>query len=357
MPVSKCRLKHLIRIRKIERKPNTNARVIPENDTDTSDQNDTDTSEDDTSERGEALGWYWHNSSEEDFSESDDDLSSETEDKTENEIEDETEDKGTEERDSVEDIQTESSPQMTLRWNDNGETKLRGTWGKGSLATEKRKRKDVRDRQQQASQCPDIGDMFKRARERAAQAGTKEASQVEVVNNRSLSRHACTRPVSRQQAKVNLRRDAYKKLDRLMTFVTEQESKYGYRLSARSNFYQRHLMVKHFLSSQEKNLPKETRQDLSSQKEKLPKKTRQGFSSQKQLSLKKLTRRDLAKSVAKTFRMGETTARNIVRWEKSWVDYEIIPARKSAENYESWIDDEDVAMAVRDFARKQGDSK
>ena len=89
-----------------------------------------------------------------------------------------------------------------------------------------------------------------------------------------------------------------------MDLVTEQEKKYEYRLSPRSNYYQRHLIVKHFLSSQQKKLPGQTR-------------------------------RDLALFVAFIFNRGQTTARNIIREEKSWVTNNKIPCRKEAKDYES----------------------
>ena len=85
-------------------------------------------------------------------------------------------------------------------------------------------------------------------------------------------------------------------------------------------------MVKYFLSSQQKKLLGQTRQDL-------------------------------ALFVASTFNRGQTTARNIICWEKLWVTNNEIPYYKEAKDYESWINNKDVTMAVRDFARKQGDSK
>ena len=137
---------------------------------------------------------------------------------------------------------------------------------------------------------------------------------------------ACSLPVSHKQELLELRMRALKNLERLLDLVTEQEKKYGHRLSPQSNFYQRHLMVKHFCQAKKKKLLGQTR-------------------------------RDLAILVASTFNKGQTTARNIVRWQKSWVDDNEIPRRKEAKNYDSWMSDEDVTMAVRDFARKQGDSK
>ena len=69
------------------------------------------------------------------------------------------------------------------------------------------------------------------------------------------------------------------------------------------------------------------------------------------------TRRQLATSVVASFSWGQTTARNIVRWERLWVTLGEIPARKEAGMYASWLTDEDVVMDIREFAQKQGDSK
>jgi hypothetical protein len=69
------------------------------------------------------------------------------------------------------------------------------------------------------------------------------------------------------------------------------------------------------------------------------------------------TRRQLAASVAASFGRGSIVTRNIVQWERAWVTGREIPTRKIPDMYASWLDDEDVVMAIRDFARKQGDSK
>lgn len=108
--------------------------------------------------------------------------------------------------------------------------------------------------------------------------------------------------------------------------MTVQEEKYGYRLLPQTNFFQRHVMVKSFLSIQKKSSSGQTRKEL-------------------------------ALAVAATFGKGKATAENIIKWEKSWVGFETIPARKKVEEYASWLTDEDVVMAVREFVRKQGDSK
>lgn len=80
-------------------------------------------------------------------------------------------------------------------------------------------------------------------------------------------------------------------------------------------------MVKHFLASQSRKIPGQTR-------------------------------RNLATSVASTFNRGQTTARNMIRWENSWVVDRKIPERDDGESNPAWVDDEDVKMSVRNFAKK-----
>ena len=69
------------------------------------------------------------------------------------------------------------------------------------------------------------------------------------------------------------------------------------------------------------------------------------------------TRRQLATSVAASFSQGQTTARNIVWWERSWVTLGEIFAQKEAEIYASWPTNEDVVMDIREFAQKQDENK
>ena len=62
-------------------------------------------------------------------------------------------------------------------------------------------------------------------------------------------------------------------------------------------------------------------------------------------------------TIARGFGRGQTTARNIVRWETSWVDERNILERKERQDYFSWMDDEGLKESIRDFARRQGDRK
>ena len=133
-------------------------------------------------------------------------------------------------------------------------------------------------------------------------------------------------PVSKQETHRIQRVEALKDLNRLLELVTEQDKKYGSRLSTHSNFYRRHLMVQQFIQSQLKSQPRPTRRSLSL-------------------------------GVARNFGRGSPTARNIVRWENMWVDNREIPERKGRDDHDSWMYDLDLNDAMRKFAATQGDSK
>lgn len=174
--------------------------------------------------------------------------------------------------------------------------------------------------------------MFAKSREKAArleQTRLEEGSgnmESPIETEITPISSACPPPLTFQEQQREMRATGLGNLEKPLSLVTEQDKKYGYRLSPRSNFFQRHVMVKHFLSIQTRKIPGQNC-------------------------------RQLARSVAASFNRGHTTARNIVRWEKSWVTIGEIPMRKEAEMYASWLTDEDVVMDIRKFARNQGDSK
>lgn len=88
--------------------------------------------------------------------------------------------------------------------------------------------------------------------------------------------------LTRQEICFNQQVEGLKDLDRLLEFVTEQEKKYGERLSPHSNYHCRHRMVQNFLWYQVKIYPS---------------------------SVKRL---DSSLHVAWGFKRDSTTARNIV---------------------------------------------
>ena len=57
---------------------------------------------------------------------------------------------------------------------------------------------------------------------------------------------ACNPPVFQWQAFKDLWKNALISLTQLFDFVIEQEKRYEYKLGCKSNFYPRHLIVKHF---------------------------------------------------------------------------------------------------------------
>ena len=174
-----------------------------------------------------------------------------------------------------------------LSWNKAGEAKLRGAWGKGSSATEERKKRNVREYQRQASQSYNLSDMFAKSREKIARleqtrleegpGNIKSPIETEVIPISS----ACPLLLIFQKEQKEIRATGLVSLERLLSLVTEQDKKYGYKLSPQSNFFQRHIMVKQFLSIQTRKIPGQTRQQL-------------------------------AGSVVASFNQGHTTAQNIV---------------------------------------------
>ncbi len=65
--------------------------------------------------------------------------------------------------------------------------------------------------------------------------------------------------------------------------------------------------------------------------------------------------RTMALTVVQSFGRGMFTARNIVRWEKSWMSKRKIPKRKEKDDGDSWMYDEDVNDAIKKFIKTQGD--
>ena len=153
----------------------------------------------DTSNDEASSGWYWHDSSDEDYSDSDEELAGETQ--------------GEEEEEEL----TESGSQFpivepaVLGWDAEGEAKLCGIWGKGSRLTEERKQRNAREFQRQAAKCFHIGGMFKKAQEKADQrkeievqviGGQENGQEQSDLNN--PAQPACSLPVSQKQVLTEL---------------------------------------------------------------------------------------------------------------------------------------------------------
>ena len=282
-------------------------------------------STDDTSDtEGESGIWFWNESANEIDSDS--------------EEEGELDEKDWEEEQSStqQDVSCISS-KVEIKWNKEGEQNLRGGYGKGSKRTQMRHNKSVRDLEKEASKTYNIEALWQRSRDLGMiskannQVGLEQSTELQPNNSvspiPSLSDvpPGCT-PFSKEQIHDNQQVKALEDLNRLLKLVTEQEKQYGDRLSPHSNFYRRHLMVQQFLHTQ-----------LQTQSSS--------------------TRRAMALTVAQSFGRGMFTARNIVRWEKSWVSIREIPERKERDDGDSWMYDEDVNDAIKKFVRIQGDRK
>jgi hypothetical protein len=128
------------------------------------------------------------------------------------------------------------------------------------------------------------------------------------------------------QEKVEL---ASKDLQRLLDLKTLQKQKYDAELGIRSSFRKRHQMVQSFLWLERK------KQTVGGK------------------------RRERALQVARSFNRGMSTARKIVQWTNSWIDHRVIPVSFAGRHLHafSWLEDEGVAIAAREFARKEGESK
>lgn len=67
--------------------------------------------------------------------------------------------------------------------------------------------------------------------------------------------------------------------------------------------------------------------------------------------------RNLSLTVSCAFSQGHHTTRNIVQWEKSWINLGEISKRKKRVNSDLQMYDKDVNNVIKEFARIQRDSK
>lgn len=108
-------------------------------------------------------GWYWHDSSGEDYSDSDEELAGEIQG------EEELTESGS---------QSPTVEPAVLGWDAEGEAKLRGIWDKGSRSMEERKQRNAREFQRQAAQYFHIGGSLRKPRKRQTVGKQKSRPQV-----------------------------------------------------------------------------------------------------------------------------------------------------------------------------------
>lgn len=288
--------------------------------------NTIDTSPADTSDEEETATWFWNESA------------NETDSDEEEEDVGEGDGKDLEEQSKTEQAVSHQASQAELKWKKDGENNLRGGYRKGSKSTQMRHNKSARDLEKEASKTYNIQALWQRSRDLGitsrvnSPVGLEQSRESSPINSESstlsLSQipRGCSPPLSQRQIERNQREEALKDLTRLLNLVTEQEKKYQFKLSPHSNFYRRHLMVQQFLQIQLKSQPSQSRRELS------------------------LT-------ISRAFGRGHHTSRSIVQWENSWVHTREIPERKERSDGESWMYDEDVNNAIKEFTKAQGDSK
>ena len=198
---------------------------------------------------------------------------------------------------------------------------LRGVRGCGSPATENREIRRKKELEKSASQTRSIVDMFL-AQQNKKQSPSQLTSSVPTPSP----------PLFKKvETKFELRVQAAHDLGELLRLNTQQIEKYGQELSPKSSYLRRHQMMRSFLWMQlnkEKDNPH-------------------------------LNRRQLAQVVAQSFNKRSYTGRRIVQWERSWVKDRVIPNTKEGNQKGdlSWMDDEDLVLSIKDWAKKEGESK
>jgi hypothetical protein len=217
---------------------------------------------------------------------------------------------------------------ITLRWNDEAGKNIRGRPGTGSTRTEQRVRRHQLELEKAASQSYSIVSLFQRQRSLGLSMGAEDGTCT--VPLKDVEHGKAKTSVNTCRMKADARHEALQDLKRFLGLKGEQKRKYGKVLNPGKNLHCRHLMVASFLMLQQR---KHEFQDRS--------------------------RRGLATMVAKTYGRGLHTGRNIVRWERSWVERRTIPEGKAGKHKHniSWMDDEDVLLAVQQFVRSQGEGQ
>jgi hypothetical protein len=73
----------------------------------------------------------------------------------------------------------------------------------------------------------------------------------------------------------------------------------------------------------------------------------------------KESRKQMANTVAATFNRNGHVVRKLLQWEKCWMDSRTIPKSKAGKHKAglSWLEDEGILCAVRDFVKTEGESK
>jgi hypothetical protein len=192
-----------------------------------------------------------------------------------------------------------------LEWKEDAGKSLKRPYGSGSERTMKRRRRHQRELEQAALNTMNIVDLFKK--QQGLKVPVKRTGRSSLLRLRKLNR-------------------ALEDLNYLIKSSKAQVRLYGHIIVSEGNFDRRHQMVRAFLHRQ-KN--------------------------------KNKTRNEMALEVAKAFGRSKPTARNIVKWEKEWMNHRSLPESKVGKHSAclSLLDDEGVLCAIQDFTKAQGECK
>jgi hypothetical protein len=221
--------------------------------------------------------------------------------------------------------------------------------GGTSRSTQKRKKAHSQDLQKAAAQSYSLAKLFQRQRllgismksqtddSTPSQGEREELEDFPEGQPPELALHECISDVLDPEEEREKDKQAYQEkvklasqdLQRLLDLITLQKKKYNAELGIYSSFRKRHQMVQSFLWLEQK-------------KQKVGGK-----------------RRERALQVARSYNRGTGTARKIVQWTNSWIERRVIPEGRAGKNLHtfSWLEDEGVAIAAREFARKEGERK
>ena len=211
-------------------------------------------------------------------------------------------------------------------WRPGADDYLRQTLGCGSKATENRRKKEKRKREELVLETRSLVDLF------SAQHNADRSENTDrILSLRIVPESLAMRRVGRMETKTESRTRAVHDLGKLLRLQTEQTTKYGHVLAPKSNHCRCHHMVQSFLWMQ-----------INKGKNTLD-----------------LDRQGLARIVAQSFNKKAYTGRKIVEWERSWVKHRVIPNTKAGNNKSGlcWMEDEDLVLSVKDWIKKTGESK
>jgi hypothetical protein len=224
------------------------------------------------------------------------------------------------------DAANKSAPTPELRWNDEAGKDIPGIRGAGSYRTWKRGRQRQRELAKAASQSFSIVGLFERQRSLQLSMPAQDGTCATPLND--IEHGIPEVPVINFQSKENARDEALEDLKQLLRLKREQMKKYGKLLTPRTDFHRRHLMVESFLMLQQQ---KHESEDCG--------------------------RKELSVMIANAYGRGAHSGGKIVQWERSWMEHRTIPESKAGRHRQeiSWMNDEEVLLAVQQFVRNQGE--